>query len=215
MTLRTIARLTLGCLVAAGLSMSAGLRAQEPGPLALDTARVTIAGTSNVHAYTASTETVRITSVQLGGRGAGPTLWDDAVKPGGLVAFEIAIPAASLTSPKEGLDKNMHKALKVTEHPHITFRLVRLEPRPGTPAGLRGIGLLTVAGVEKEVALDITAERRDSALLVKGHVPLLMTDFGITPPKAMLGMLKTDPAVTVSFETVLSIAPTANADQTH
>ena len=30
-----------------------------------------------------------------------------------------------------------------------------------------------------------------------------MTDFGITPPKAMLGMLKTDPKVTVTFETVL------------
>ena len=28
-----------------------------------------------------------------------------------------------------------------------------------------------------------------------------MTDFGITPPKAMLGMLKTDPKVTVTFET--------------
>ena len=32
-----------------------------------------------------------------------------------------------------------------------------------------------------------------------------MTDYGITPPKAMLGMLKTDPKVTVTFETVLSV----------
>ncbi len=32
-----------------------------------------------------------------------------------------------------------------------------------------------------------------------------MTDFGIAPPKAMLGMLKTDSKVTVSFETVLSV----------
>ena len=32
---------------------------------------------------------------------------------------------------------------------------------------------------------------------------MLMTDFGIEPPKAMLGMLKTDPKVTVTFETVL------------
>jgi hypothetical protein len=214
MNLPNIARLTLGCLFAAGLSMDAGLRAQEPGPLALDTARVTIAGTSNVHAYTASTATVRVTSLQLGSGVAGPNLWDEVVKPGGLAAFEIAIPAASLTSPKDGLDKNMHKALKVTEHADITFRLERLEPRPGTPAGLRGIGLLRIAGAEKEVALDITTERRDSALLVKGHVQLLMTDFGITPPKAMLGMLKTDPAVRVSFETVFGLART-DGTQTH
>jgi hypothetical protein len=29
-------------------------------------------------------------------------------------------------------------------------------------------------------------------------------DYGIMPPKAMLGMLKTDPKVVVTFETVLS-----------
>jgi hypothetical protein len=40
---------------------------------------------------------------------------------------------------------------------------------------------------------------------VNGAVTLLMTDYGVTPPKAMLGMLKTDPKVTVTFETVLTI----------
>ena len=65
--------------------------------------------------------------------------------------------------------------------------------------------MLQIAGVEREVALDITTERKDSTLTVSGEVQLLMTDFGITPPKAMLGMLKTDPKVTVTFETVLTI----------
>ena len=37
------------------------------------------------------------------------------------------------------------------------------------------------------------------------EVPLLMTDFAIEPPKAMLGMLKTDPKVTVTFEIVLGL----------
>jgi hypothetical protein len=45
-------------------------------------------------------------------------------------------------------------------------------------------------------------------MTVKGEIQLLMTDFGIAPPKAMLGMLKTDPRVTVKFETVLAIALT-------
>jgi hypothetical protein len=35
-----------------------------------------------------------------------------------------------------------------------------------------------------------------------------MTDFAIKPPTAMLGMLKTDPKVTVTFETVLAIPRT-------
>ena len=35
-----------------------------------------------------------------------------------------------------------------------------------------------------------------------------MTDYGIPPPKAMIGMLKIDPKVTVKFETVLATPTT-------
>jgi polyisoprenoid-binding protein YceI len=70
---------------------------------------------------------------------------------------------------------------------------------------LKAIGMLKIAGVEREVAMAIKTQRSDTGLLVKGQLDLLMTDYGITPPKAMLGMLKTDPKVTVTFETVLTV----------
>ena len=44
-----------------------------------------------------------------------------------------------------------------------------------------------------------------STITVIGEVSLLMTDYGIKPPTAMLGMLKTDPKITVTFETVLAL----------
>jgi polyisoprenoid-binding protein YceI len=66
---------------------------------------------------------------------------------------------------------------------------------------------LKIAGVEREVALDVTALRQEAGLTVKGSIDILMTDYGIAPPKAMLGMLKTDPKVTVTFETMF-IVPT-------
>ena len=68
--------------------------------------------------------------------------------------------------------------------------------------------MLKIAGVEREIGLDLTTQRTDTGLNVKGSVQLLMTDYGITPPKAMLGMLKTDPKVSVSFETILGVALT-------
>ena len=70
------------------------------------------------------------------------------------------------------------------------------------------VGTLRIAGVEREVALALKTERRDDTLAVKGELVLLMTDYGIKPPTAMLGMLKTDPKVTVTFETVLSVPRT-------
>jgi hypothetical protein len=203
---RTHVRSALLAGLALAGCLSAGVAAgpQATRPLAIDTARVTIAGTSNIHAYTASTTAVRVTRVALGNAVVGPTFWDSVARPGGLEAFEVAIPAAQLTSPKEGLDKNMHKALKVQEHPDVTFRLIALEPGAATGA-LKARGILRIAGVEREVVLDLTTERHDAALTVKGKLDLLMTDYGIKPPTAMLGMLKTDPKVTVTFETVLAV----------
>jgi hypothetical protein len=177
---------------------------QASTPLGIDTGRVTIAGTSNIHAYTAATTEIRVTRVALAAGVSGPAFWESVVKPGALEAFEIAIPAARLSSPKEGLDKNMHKALKVQEHPEITFRLTRLDAGIA-PDRLKALGMLQIAGVEREVTLDLLTERKDAGLTVKGELRLLMTDFGIKPPTAMLGMLKTDPKVTVTFETVLRI----------
>lgn len=194
---------------AAAIVVVTCLGAQAVGPagvpLAVESARVTIAGTSNIHDYAASTTRVRVTRAQLGPSVAGANFWENALKPGGVDAFEIAIAAATLTSPREGLDKNMHKALKVQQHADITFRLVRVEPAAGPDGVARAVGVLQIAGVEHEVALDITTKRIGSTLTVQGRVDLLMTDYGITPPKGMLGMLKTDPKVTVTFETVLTI----------
>jgi hypothetical protein len=208
MTNRRTSFTALGCALAIGLYVGIPVRAsgqEAPVPaLKLVSSRVSLAGTSNIHAYTASTTSARVLSLRVASGVLGASVWDAIVKPGALEVFEIAIPAATLSSPKEGLDKNMHKALKVTEHPDITFRLSRLEATEGSGA-MRGVGVLKVAGVEREVTLTLKTQRTEGTLTVTGEVPLLMTDFGITPPKAMLGMLKTDPKVTVTFETVLGI----------
>jgi polyisoprenoid-binding protein YceI len=202
-------RFSVRSFAAAALALTAwvaaGAIATAEGPLAIDSARVTIAGTSNVHAYTASTTQVRVNRSQLGATIAGTEFWQNALKPGAIEAFEIVVPAATLASPKEDLDKNMHKALKVKEHPDITFRLVRFDAKENAEGRAKAIGVLSIAGVEREVALTITTKRSGTTLTVQGSVELLMTDYGITPPKAMLGMLKTDPKVTVTFETVLSV----------
>jgi polyisoprenoid-binding protein YceI len=196
---------TFPATILAAAAMSGAPTAQT-APLAIDTARVTIAGTSNVHNYSAWTDTVRVTRVTLAAPMAPDAFWNDIVKPGALEGFEVSIPAATLTSPKAGLDKNMHKALKVDAHRDITFRLARLER--AASGALMAVGMLRIAGVEREVALALKTERRDATLVVKGELALLMTDYGIKPPIAMLGMLKTDPKVTVTFETVLSVPRT-------
>jgi hypothetical protein len=48
--------------------------------------------------------------------------------------------------------------------------------------------------------MDVTAARLpDGSVKAEGEVPLLMTDFGVTPPTALLGTLRTDNKITVKF----------------
>ncbi len=189
--------LALGLCAAAAVAT----RAQDAHtPITVGTSKVTIAGTTNVHDYSVATSVVKLARVQLTSPCAN---WDDVLKAGALQAFEIAIPALSLKSGDEGLDKNMYKALKTQANADITFRVNTLEP--GAAGALKAAGTLKIAGVEKPVTLNVTTERQGAALVVKGSLPILMTDYGITPPKAMLGMLKTDPKIVVSFTTALSL----------
>jgi polyisoprenoid-binding protein YceI len=204
MAVRHIVRASQATAIVMALAAAGALASQGAvPPLAMNTARVSIAGTSNIHEYTASTTALRVTNAQLASSVSDANFWDDVIKPGGLESFEVVISSATLTSPREGLDKNMHKALKVEQFPDITFRLLRVEP---DGAGIKAAGTLAIAGVERQVTLPIGLERTESGLSIKGQLPLLMTDYGIAAPKAMLGMLKTDPKVTVAFEAVLTRA---------
>ncbi len=207
MTLDRIARLTLTAALALTIALSAaqlnaaGQAAPVQAPLTLGAVTVTVSGTSNIHAYSASTSVARLTTVKLAA-GEGD-LWDAALAPGGLQAFEIAFPVASLVSAKGDIDSNMHKALKADAHRDIVFRVTRLEAA-AVAGTYTAAGVLRVAGVERSITLPLTVARTPAALKVSGELALLMTDFSVTPPKAMMGMLRTDPKVVIRFESVLA-----------
>jgi polyisoprenoid-binding protein YceI len=194
-------------LTAASAALIVGVssRMAAESPLAVNAARITIAGTSNVHDWTAATTEAKLTRVQFAAEAAGPSFWEDLQKPGVLSAFDITIPATALKSEKEGLDKNMYKALKTNEHPEITFKLARVE---GSGGLLKASGTLQIAGIERQVTLPIKTARKGAMLTVTGETDVLMTDYGIAPPKAMMGMIKCDPKIKVTFELALAVSST-------
>jgi hypothetical protein len=105
---------------------------------------VSIEGTSNIHGYTASSTALTIAALDVDA--ADEDVLGRALEPNAIRAVEVVIPTTSLTSPRDGIDKNMHKALKATEHPDIRFRLRSLDA-----AAVTATGQLAIAGVEKDV----------------------------------------------------------------
>ena len=49
------------------------------------------------------------------------------------------------------------------------------------------------------------AQTNDKSFQFVGSVPLSMTDFGLVPPTAMMGMIQTRDEIEVSFEMVISL----------
>ena len=180
----------------------------------LTSSRVTIEGTSTLHNW-------HVEGRHLGGyvlvqEGELASLWSDSgpslQEPAPTVSVEI--PVTSLTSGNRGMDENMHKALKATTSPMITYRLELVEiPRSQTAQAdvadasltIPTKGVLTVAGVERTVDLPMQVRRLPSDRLeISGETSLRMTNFGIDPPRAMLGTLQTGDEVRVHWTWVLT-----------
>jgi polyisoprenoid-binding protein YceI len=120
-----------------------------------------------------------------------------------LKKVQVKVPVRNLECGNGKMDNNLYKALKADETPEISYILGTFEVVPGAEKDtftLKAVGALTIAGTEKTVNMDVSAARlADGSIRAEGSVPLLMTDFGVKPPTALLGTLRTDNKVTVKF----------------
>lgn len=118
----------------------------------------------------------------------------------------IVVPSSKIESNESTImDRLMHDALKVEEHPTITYELVEATPSDNDPTLLKTTGRLTLGGVTRELAMDVKGEvAEDGTARFTGSTPLKMTDYGLTPPTAMFGALRTGDDVTVSFDVVFA-----------
>jgi hypothetical protein len=205
---RTLSIFLLAVLTLSGRPLAApdGIDAAQGSNVSIPTAVLSISGTSTMHPYTVSTKALKATS-------AIATVADlkGLLQAGALQGFELQIPVNTFTSDKDGLTKQMFKAMKADKHPVIMFKLVGYTVEPAA-AGVtvKPTGMLTVAGVEKPIDLVLDVKEQAGALHVRGTRELLMTDFGIKPPTMFMGMLKTDDKVTIKFELQLALASRAS-----
>jgi hypothetical protein len=119
------------------------------------------------------------------------------------LTFSLAV--LDLKSGEKGLDKNAYKALKNDEHKDITYQLISatISPEKDNKYLIRARGNLTIAGVTKEVSMEVHCVINDEATITcTGSEKLNMTDYAVKPPTFMLGAMKTGDAITLDFTLV-------------
>jgi polyisoprenoid-binding protein YceI len=105
------------------------------------------------------------------------------------------------------MDGKTHDALKADDYPDIIFKLKTISSiSDGSQSyTISAKGNLTMAGQTREISINVTAQTDSSgAITFKGSKALKMSDFGISPPTAMLGTLKTGDDITLDFTLKLS-----------
>ena len=194
----SIPLLALGALLAS---------AQTPAPnvaLAVrDDSKLWVEGTSNLHEWSCKATTIDASiSVDDTWQSAVATSMPDVAKLMRRVA--VKIPVTSLKCGKDKMDKLMYEALKAKEADAVSYIAGTFDATPGETKDsfiVHTTGTLRIAGKENPVSMDVRAERLpDGTVRAQSELPILMTDYGVKPPTALFGTLRTGNKVTVKFE---------------
>jgi polyisoprenoid-binding protein YceI len=156
-------------------------------------AKVAIDGTSNIHDWTMNADKASCAATFTIGTNNALTA---------VTGLGFAINVESLKSEHKAMDKNTYKAMNTDKYPTITFTAATatVKPAGGANYTVTAHGKLTISGTTKDV--DVTATctvNADKSVTCNGSYKLNMTQYNVTPPSIMFGMIKVGDPITVRF----------------
>lgn len=118
---------------------------------------------------------------------------------------DLTFPVASLDcqNGNRTMNNHMRNALNATQHQNIRFTLneYTLAKASTTTGSLQGT--LMINGQTRPITVPVQFANAEGALRVTGSYPLAMTQWGVQPPRLMMGTMKVGDTVTVNFDLLL------------
>ena len=133
----------------------------------------------------------------------GAAWMGDAMAPDSLA---ITVAAGQIKGDKGTImNRKIIDALKSREHPEIVYRLTGAAVSEADAGTLLTEGQLTIAGVTNDIEMEVTAEKlEDGSMRYMGVAPILFREYGMRPPSALAGALRTGNEVTVHFDVIFA-----------
>lgn len=172
----------------------------------LNESRLWIEGSSNVNQFECQAE-------EYAGEATLPETENDNISTpvtttNELLSIKIDIQVDSIECGKRKMNQDLQKALKAEQYPEITFLFqeanVLKEPDQAEDSfQLEVNGLLTVAGTTKEISFITEAYYTgQNRVRARGGTTINMTDYGVTPPTALMGLIRANEELTVNFDLI-------------
>ncbi|MFT3751462.1 MAG: YceI family protein [Paludibacter sp.] len=152
------------------------------------TSSMTIFGTTNVHDFQSKV-------TQISG--------ELVISSKEAQSLVVEIPVKSIKSGEKLMDTKTYETFKADKNPNITFKMTDASGLQvnGSDISVTVTGNLTMGGATRKIALKAAGKIvRPGVYQFKGSVPLKMTDFKMSPPTAMLGVMKVGDAVTLKYD---------------
>ncbi|MEZ4854262.1 YceI family protein [Flavobacterium sp.] len=154
--------------------------------------KLTVYGTSNIHDWDVVAENMSGTAVFETENGILKTI----------KSMRFSVVSESLKSGKSGMDKNTYKALKTEKHQNIVFvvtNISKVTANANETYTVATQGNLTICGITKKINQTFTIKNLGNKFTISGKQKIDMTTYGIEPPKALMGTIKTGKEVTIDF----------------
>lgn len=118
-------------------------------------------------------------------------------------SLSISFYSKSFKSDKSGMDDKIFEALKADTYSTISFKLLEIKDKKmiSKVQQFNASGNLTIDGVTKKIDLTVLSTvGANGEVYFQGNKQIDMTEYGVVPPVALLGTLKTGKVVTVNFK---------------
>ncbi len=121
---------------------------------------------------------------------------------------QLKIPVKSLDCGNKLMNKDLYKALNSEEHPNISIELLEIKQDKCNKLdelkdwiNIKALTRITLNGNSKEYWINVTARKLDTKLYrFIGSKKLYMTEFGVNPPVAMMGVIKVKDEIKIDLD---------------
>jgi len=188
-------------ILAITLGATFGLHAQKRMVLIEKGSEIIISGSSNVHDWD-----MKVVKIK-----GSLDLSPDIETHKSFDKIDVSLNPKNIKSHSSIMDNKTYAALKANKYPSIGFNMTSINNLKinGASFSAEIVGVLKVAGKSKKVILNsVGIFNSDNSLTTTGILDMKMTDFGINPPTAMMGAMKTGDDIRIKFN--LTFGPDLN-----
>jgi hypothetical protein len=117
-------------------------------------------------------------------------------------ANKMNIPVSTFDCENKMINKDFYQVLQSDKHPYVQIQFVALERWTGEPS-IGGTAYITLAGVTKPFTIEYEVNSNSKLLLLKGQQKICLSDFGLSAPQKMMGLIKVEDSLEVEFHLAL------------